>query len=53
MDPERRRAFAAAGGRKVHALGRGRQWTTEEARAAGKKGGGRPKKAKPEEAEGG
>lgn len=39
MDPERQREIAAQGGRTAHANGKAHQWTSEEARAAGKKGG--------------
>lgn len=39
MDPEKHRAIASAGGKSAHAKGRGRQWTSEEAREAGRKGG--------------
>lgn len=39
MDPERRRALAKKGGEKAHELGRAHQFTEEEAKEAGKKGG--------------
>lgn len=39
MDPERRRAFAAAGGKASHAKGTGHRFTRDEAIAAGRKGG--------------
>lgn len=39
MTPERRREVASRGGRVAHERGKAHQFTTEEARAAGKKGG--------------
>lgn len=39
MDPARVREIASLGGKRVHALGRGHRWTSEEARKAGKIGG--------------
>jgi general stress protein YciG len=39
MDSEMQRRIASEGGRASHASGRGHQWTPEEARAAGRKGG--------------
>lgn len=39
MSLERRREIASKGGRRAHELGTAHQFTTEEARAAGKKGG--------------
>lgn len=39
MDPARHREIAAMGGRAVHAAGTGHEWTSEEAREAGRKGG--------------
>ncbi|GGN45328.1 KGG domain-containing protein [Deinococcus daejeonensis] len=39
MDPERQRAIASAGGRAAHASGNAHQFTSAEARAAGRKGG--------------
>jgi general stress protein YciG len=39
MDPEKQRELARQGGRKAHASGNGRKFTTDEARAAGTKGG--------------
>lgn len=38
-DPERQRAIASAGGKAAHALGTAHKWTSEEAEAAGRKGG--------------
>lgn len=37
--PERRREIASAGGKAAQASGRGHRFTSEEARAAGAKGG--------------
>jgi uncharacterized protein len=37
MDQERQRQIAAMGGRSAHASGHAHEFTTEEARAAGKK----------------
>lgn len=39
MDPDKQRALASAGGKAAHAKGTAHQWTTEEAIAAGRKGG--------------
>ena len=39
MDPEAQRRIASEGGRASHQSGRGHQWTSVEARAAGRKGG--------------
>lgn len=39
MDPARQRQIAAKGGKAAHAKGAGHEWTAEEARAAGRKGG--------------
>lgn len=39
MDPERLRAIASSGGKAAHAQGVGHKWTSEEATAAGRKGG--------------
>lgn len=39
MDPERRREVARRGGQTTHRLGKAHQFTPEQARAAGKKGG--------------
>jgi uncharacterized protein len=37
MDRQRQREIAALGGRSAHAIGKAHEFTTEEARAAGKK----------------
>lgn len=39
MDEERRRQIASKGGRAAHQSGRAHQFNSEEARAAGRKGG--------------
>lgn len=39
MDPQRRREIAREGGRAAHRSGNAHQFTSEEARAAGRKGG--------------
>lgn len=39
MDRERQRQIASLGGRASHASGRGHEFTPEEAREAGRKGG--------------
>ncbi|QJX45478.1 general stress protein [Hymenobacter taeanensis] len=39
MDPELQRRIASEGGRASHQSGRGHRFTSEEARAAGRKGG--------------
>ncbi len=39
MSPEKQRELASLGGRAAHAKGTARQWTVEEAREAGRKGG--------------
>jgi general stress protein YciG len=39
MSPEAQRSIASAGGRAAHKKGTAHEWTSEEARAAGKKGG--------------
>lgn len=38
MDPERQRQIASLGGRTAHEQGRAHTFTSEEAKAAGKKG---------------
>lgn len=39
LSAERRREISSLGGKKAHALGTGHRWTSEEAQAAGRKGG--------------
>ncbi len=49
MSQEKKRAIASMGGKAAHALGLAHTWTSEEAKAAGRKGGSisrrRPKNA--------
>jgi len=40
MDQKRRRKVARKGGRAAHKRGTAHEWTTDEAREAGRKGGG-------------
>lgn len=39
MDPEKHRRIASEGGKAAHRKGRAHEWTPEEARIAGRKGG--------------
>ena len=39
MDRKKHREIAAKGGKAAHARGTAHEWTSEEARAAGRKGG--------------
>lgn len=39
MDPEYQREIASEGGKTAHVKGKAHEWTSEEARAAGRKGG--------------
>jgi general stress protein YciG len=39
MDPEKQAIIASRGGKASHAQGKAHEFTTEEARAAGRKGG--------------
>jgi uncharacterized protein len=39
MDPERQRRIASEGGRAAHRQGVAHEWSSDEARAAGRKGG--------------
>jgi general stress protein YciG len=39
MDPARQREIASKGGRAAHAKGTAHEWSRDEARAAGRKGG--------------
>jgi uncharacterized protein len=39
MDPNKQRAIASKGGRAAHRKGTAHTWTSDEARAAGRKGG--------------
>ena len=46
MDRERQREIAARGGKAAHAAGTAHEFTSEEARAAGRKGGRKSRSAK-------
>lgn len=39
MDPEKQREIASKGGKAAHSKGRAHEWNSEEAKAAGSKGG--------------
>lgn len=56
MTPEKQREIASKGGRAAHAKGTAHEWTSEEARQAGRKGGqisrGGRGRLKPEEISG-
>jgi general stress protein YciG len=39
MDPEKRKAISSKGGKAAHAAGTAHEFTSEEARVAGRKGG--------------
>jgi general stress protein YciG len=39
MDPEKQKEIARKGGRAAHMKGTAHEWTSEEARVAGRKGG--------------
>lgn len=39
MDPAKQREIASKGGKAAHQKGSAHEWTSEEARAAGRKGG--------------
>jgi uncharacterized protein len=39
MDRDKQRAIASKGGKAAHTLGRAHEWTVDEAREAGRKGG--------------
>lgn len=39
MDPSKQKEIASRGGRAAHARGTAHQWTAEEARDAGRRGG--------------
>ncbi|HEU5343068.1 MAG TPA: KGG domain-containing protein [Ktedonobacterales bacterium] len=40
MDPKKQREIASKGGRAAHEHGSAHEWTSDEARMAGRKGGG-------------
>lgn len=48
MDPEKRREIASQGGKAAHVSGKAHQFTSEEAKIAGRKGGSAPRKTKKE-----
>jgi uncharacterized protein len=57
MSPEKQREIASKGGRAAHQKGTAHEWTSEEARSAGRKGGqisrgGRGRLAEPAVVEG-
>ena len=39
LDPDKQREIASKGGRAAHVQGTAHEWTSDEARAAGRKGG--------------
>ena len=39
MDKEKQRAISSMGGKRAHQLGHAHEWTSEEAKKAGRKGG--------------
>lgn len=47
MDPERQKQIASEGGRAAHRQGVAHEWSTEEARQAGRKGGQNSKGSRP------
>ncbi len=47
MSPEQKREIASKGGKAAHAQGTAHKWTSEEARAAGRKGGSISKRRGP------
>jgi general stress protein YciG len=54
MDPEKQRSIASKGGKAAHEKGHAHEWTVDEAREAGRKGGAashrhidRPEEARP------
>jgi len=53
MDPERQRQIASEGGRAAHEKGTAHEFTSEEAREAGRKGGMASHRRKQEQAGGG
>jgi general stress protein YciG len=46
MSPDRRREIASLGGHCAHACGRAQTWSSEEAQAAGRKGGTKSRRSK-------
>lgn len=51
MSPEKQRAIASKGGRAAHEQGAAHEWTSAEAREAGRKGGQASHRRKVREAE--
>jgi general stress protein YciG len=49
MNRDKQREIASKGGRAAHAKGRAHEWTKDEAREAGRKGGMASQRAKREE----
>ena len=49
MDAKKQREIASKGGKAAHAKGTAHEWTKEEAREAGRKGGMRSHQRKPSE----
>lgn len=47
LSPERRREVASLGGQAVQRNGTGHRWTSEDARAAGRKGAAARKRVQP------
>ena len=45
MDPQKQRLIASKGGRAAHQVGSAHEWNSEEARAAGRKGGATSRRA--------
>ena len=50
MDAERQRELASKGGKASHVSGKGHQWTSEQAREAGRKGGQTSRRGKAKKA---
>jgi general stress protein YciG len=48
LSPKRMQEISSMGGKAAHRQGAAHQWTVEEARAAGKKGRGRPRTPPPD-----
>lgn len=49
MDPAKQRAIASKGGKVAHEKGNAHEWTREEAREAGRKGGTMSHRSRQEE----
>jgi general stress protein YciG len=52
MDAKKQREIASKGGKAAHAKGTAHEWTKEEAREAGRKGGAASHQRKPSEQDG-